>query len=118
MTFTQLMVASLLMSGCLSERSFPPPAEMCEALVDVCGDERIRDYPGIEDCYRIGRAGTKNARDEDQCFAVYDECVSDCEYYAFWESFYDDAGPTSDSSPELSSAGKGDAAVLDASTQE
>lgn len=87
---------------------------MCEELVSVCGEPVVWDFAGLRECYDIGRAGQKDARQEDQCFAVYDECISDCTYYAFWASF-GDAGPAdaaASDSAEPSDAGAVDAAGL------
>jgi hypothetical protein len=65
---------------------------MCENLLSTCGDKQIWDYGGPRECFEIGRAGASDPRNEDQCFAVYDECVSDCLYYSFWTNFGVDAG--------------------------
>ena len=65
-----------------------------------------QDIVGLD----IGRAGLKRERDEDQCFAVYDECMSDCAYYAFWASF-GDAGVGDAAAP--SDGGASDAATRD-----
>lgn len=83
---------------------------MCEDLVQVCGEPAVWDYAGMRECYDIGRAGLKRERDEDQCFAVYDECMSDCAYYAFWASF-GDAGVGDAAAP--SDGGASDAATRD-----
>lgn len=74
-------------SGCVAERSLPKPAQMCENLVEECGNPRIWEFEGLKECFRVGRAGVANPRNEDQCFAVYDECISDCTYYMYWTSF-------------------------------
>lgn len=86
---------------------------MCEDLASVCGESVIWDYAGLRECYDIGRAGMKNERQQDQCFAVYDECISDCKYYAFWSGF-GDAGPydaAASESAEPPDASAADAAV-------
>lgn len=82
---------SLVLGGCVAERSFPKPTQMCENLREVCGDERIWKYAETEQCFQIGRAGVEDSRDEDQCFAVYDECISDCEYWLWVNYVYPDA---------------------------
>lgn len=107
-------MAFALVSGCVAERSFPAPAQMCENLVSVCGRPSIAEFNGVEECFRIGRAGVANARDEDQCFAVHDECISDCKYYAYWMSFYD-AG-TEASAPDGAAAPLAEAGVPDAAS--
>jgi hypothetical protein len=89
---------------------------MCENLVSTCGDPSILEYPGTEECLKIGRAGVANARDEDQCFAVHDECVSDCQYWSFLESFYTDAGPNSSDARDAASGPGADAAASDAAS--
>lgn len=87
----QLALSAFVLVGCVAERSFPAPAQMCENLVSTCGERRIWDVPGMQKCFEIGRSGVEDSRDEDQCFAVHDECISDCN---FWRSVTNlDAGP-------------------------
>jgi hypothetical protein len=82
---------------------------MCRDLVEVCGDRVLWEYSDVtKACYDVGRAGVRDSRNEDRCFARYEECVSDCDYFAYWLSYYD-AGVDSraDSSSNDSSSSEG-----------
>lgn len=59
---------------------------MCDDLVRVCGNPVVWEYADLRWCYDIGRAGQKDSLYEDQCYANYDECISDCKYFAYWLS--------------------------------
>lgn len=98
-----LALAGYVGSGCADERTFPHPGNMCEDLVWVCGDPVVWEYPDLRRCYDIGRAGMRNSSDEDQCFAAYDECISDCSYFAYWLGGYD-AGYTDEERTEPGSS--------------
>lgn len=113
MALVTLVATVALATGCIERRSFPEPAQMCEDLVSVCGEPVVWDFAGLRECYDIGRAGQEDARQEDQCFAVYDECISDCRYYAFWASFGDAGlGDAAAGDSEQSDAGAADASTL------
>lgn len=44
----------------------------------------------FRECYAIGMAGRKERTNEDQCFAYYDECINECEFFAYYYTL--DAG--------------------------
>jgi hypothetical protein len=67
------------LAACEATRNEPAPQAMCRELTQAC--EGIA-APGLQACYKIGAAGLKNARDEDQCYAVYDDCIADCRYFS------------------------------------
>jgi hypothetical protein len=121
LTVAWMSIGAIALAGCFDERTFPEPAQMCETLVQVCGEPVLWDYSHLERCYEVGRAGVEDVRQEDQCFAHYDECLSDCEYYGYWLSYYDagattnatDAGGTEDGEAPM----PGDAGV-DAATRD
>lgn len=75
-----LGVSLLAVSGCVEERGFPEPAQMCRDLVEACGEPMLWEYSDLQTCYEIGRAGVKESTREDQCFAIHSECVNDCLY--------------------------------------
>jgi hypothetical protein len=81
-----LTVVALGVSGCVGEREFPTPTQMCENLVRSCGAPILLEsgndfYRG---CYEIGVAGQKDRTNEDQCFAYHDECINDCEFFRYY----------------------------------
>lgn len=98
-----LALAGYVGSGCADERTFPHPGQMCEDLVWVCGDPVVWEYPDLRRCYDIGRAGMQDSLHEDQCFAAYNECISDCSYFAYWLGSYD-AGYTDEERTEPGSS--------------
>lgn len=106
------LIALLLafgVSGCVGERDFPTPTKMCENLVNVCGDPVLLEHENsvFRECHAIGVAGRKDRSNEDQCFAFYEECINECDFYAYYYTL--DAGPDAQAIP--------DAAVLDAGVE-
>ncbi len=91
---------------------------MCEDLVEECGDPRLSRYlPGY--CAAYGRAGLEDERNEDQCFAVYDDCIDECvslRYLLELGAFGEDASSTPDagSSGDAALAPAADAGAGDA----
>jgi hypothetical protein len=59
---------------------------MCEQLVQACEGATVEPR---ETCFEIGAAGLKNPRDEDRCYAAYDDCLPECLYF---QGASDDAG--------------------------
>jgi hypothetical protein len=70
-----LTFAPLLLACDGETRNEPSPREMCQALARECAElSNARSRA----CYDVGRAGMKNRRDEDQCFAYYPDCIDEC----------------------------------------
>jgi hypothetical protein len=89
---------------------------MCEELVAACEGT---PFTALDSCYAIGVAGLKNARDEDQCYAVYDDCIADCRYVQSALRDAGDASPdaaTGDAATPSDAATAADATASDAST--
>jgi hypothetical protein len=90
---------------------------MCSDLVEVCGDRILWEYSDVaKACYDVGRAGMRDSRNEDRCFANYEECASDCDYLAYWLSYYDaglDSGERSSSDAPASDATSSSSASLE-----
>ena len=80
------LVATVGATGCVGEREFPKPAQMCENLVEACGVPVLLQYEDdfFRGCYDTGLAGQKDRTKEAQCFAAYDECISNCEVYGYY----------------------------------
>lgn len=88
-----MIVAALLgASSCVGEREFPRPAQMCENLVETCGHPLLLEHESdlFRRCYQVGLDGVKDQTKEAQCFAYYDECYNDCEFFGYYLSL--DAG--------------------------
>lgn len=117
-----LGLCAIGLSGCVDERSLPPPAQMCRDLVEVCGDRILWEYSdAAKACYDVGRAGVRDSRNEDRCFANYEECASDCDYLAYWLSYYDaglDSGERSNSDAPASDATSSSGASFDSAPLE
>lgn len=73
--------------GCVGEREFPQPAQMCENLQQACGAPILLEQQDslFRECHAIGVEGVKDQTHEAQCFAFYDLCISECE---FWSDRY------------------------------
>jgi hypothetical protein len=82
---------------------------MCQELVEACEGT---PFTALDSCYAIGVAGLKNARDEDQCYAVYDDCIADCRYV---QAALLDAGDASNASPDAATVSDA-ASTSDATT--
>lgn len=100
---------------------------MCEELVEECGDPRLVYYlPGY--CAAFGQAGLDDPRNEDQCFAVYGDCIDDCRYFRFLletgvigpdaSTASDDSDSASDDSGGLPDADEGGLPIPDAAVSD
>jgi hypothetical protein len=103
-------VATLGATSCVGEREFPVPTEMCENLVQACGVSVLLEHENdiFRECYDVGVAGQKDKREEAQCFAFYDECINECEFYGYYLSL--DGGVDADLSAD---AAQGSDAAID-----
>lgn len=94
---------ALAMNGCVGEREFPKPTQMCENLVKACGKPVLLEQTSdvFRECHTVGVEGQKDEAHEAQCFAFYDECINECEFYAYYLTLDAGADGGSDAATDL-----------------
>lgn len=83
---------------------------MCEELVAACKGVSGGASP---ECAKTAERGLSDSRNEDQCYAVYDDCLPECQFYsehpadagALDASLGDAATPVTDASSEAGTDG-------------